>query len=146
MTDKHTGRYQYSLRDHIVLWLLALYQRYLSPYKGFKCAYGVLHGHGTCSAMAKRIITHDGVVAGWPQIRQQLRDCSQSYQVLQTLAVGVQSPAQFNEEIIRWRKRDEPDRQSWFYEVTAGCTDLAIQCGCDRLAGLGCDACDCAAV
>ena len=44
--------------------LIGLYQRYLSPRKGFRCAYGVLHGRDSCSRFASRAIEGHGLVGG----------------------------------------------------------------------------------
>jgi putative component of membrane protein insertase Oxa1/YidC/SpoIIIJ protein YidD len=132
--------------DQVFLWLLAFYQVFISPYKGFKCAHGVLHGQGTCSSLAKQMIVQNGIIAAWPKIRQQLHGCGQSYQVLQMLAMHAQSPAQLSDAIMLWRKRDEPERQSWVNQYADSFGDLAASCGCDHLTGLGCDACDCSAV
>jgi len=35
--------------DAFVSMLISLYQRYVSPYKGFRCAHRVLHGGDSCS-------------------------------------------------------------------------------------------------
>lgn len=132
--------------DQIFLWLLAFYQVFISPYKGFKCAHGVLYGRGTCSSIAKQMIVQDGIVDAWPKIRQQLHACGQSYQILQILAMHAQSPTQLSDAIILWRKRDESKRQSWLGEFASQCIDSVMSCGCSRLTRLGCDACDCSAV
>ncbi|HEY8026498.1 MAG TPA: membrane protein insertion efficiency factor YidD [Burkholderiaceae bacterium] len=43
--------------------LIRGYQRYLSPRKGYRCAYGVLHGSGTCSSVGLDIMRDRGVLA-----------------------------------------------------------------------------------
>ena len=40
--------------------LIRAYQRHLSPRKGYRCAYGVLHGAGTCSSIGLGIMEQQG--------------------------------------------------------------------------------------
>jgi putative component of membrane protein insertase Oxa1/YidC/SpoIIIJ protein YidD len=54
------------------------YQRYVSPHKGFHCAYGKLHGGLTCSAFGKKAIAENGVVGGAILLRDRFRQCHQA--------------------------------------------------------------------
>jgi putative component of membrane protein insertase Oxa1/YidC/SpoIIIJ protein YidD len=51
------------------------YQRWISPYKGFRCAHRLLHGRHSCSEFARLAILEHGVVDAWPGIRQQFGEC-----------------------------------------------------------------------
>jgi len=64
---------------HCAIFLITLYQVYLSPYKGYRCAYGVLYNQGSCSERVKFIIRDDGVIHGWRKITDQFHDCSDAY-------------------------------------------------------------------
>ncbi|WP_420598154.1 membrane protein insertion efficiency factor YidD [Neptuniibacter sp.] len=66
----------------IVISAISSYQRHISPRKGFKCAYGCLHGNGTCSSIIKTIIQSAPAKEIIPQIIYQLRLCSQAYNLL----------------------------------------------------------------
>ena len=41
---------------HLIIGLIKIYQRYISPIKGFKCAYGQLYKDGTCSSRISKIV------------------------------------------------------------------------------------------
>lgn len=69
---------------HFFIFLITLYQKYLSPYKGFRCAYACYHHSLSCSARVKNIIAEHGLLAGWPLIKQQFKDCHLAYQALET--------------------------------------------------------------
>lgn len=58
--------------------LLAItgYQRYLSPHKGFSCAYREWTGACSCSALGKRVIRRYGVRAGIGLLRQRFDRCA----------------------------------------------------------------------
>ena len=43
---------------------IGAYQRYLSPYKGFCCAYRAHTGRASCSALGARVIRRHGLLAG----------------------------------------------------------------------------------
>ena len=62
--------------------LIGAYQRYLSPRKGFRCAYGVLHGGGTCSSIGKRLLREQGMVSFFKGMRVQFTACRLAAQQL----------------------------------------------------------------
>ena len=64
---------------HVCVALISFYQRFVSPYKGFRCAYGVYHGHDTCSGIVKQIVLNEGLLGGWPKIRAQFDACRRAF-------------------------------------------------------------------
>lgn len=119
----------YHLLDQLMLWLLAFYQKFVSPYKGFKCAYGVWTGQSTCSAEAKKILKQDGLIAGWPKIQAQLQQCRAAYLAIQGIASAAQQDQALLDRIHR--RRNKKKRQ----DGGADCMGNACE--------LSCDACDC---
>ena len=63
--------------------LITLYQRHISPHKGFRCAHAALHGEQGCSQAVKGIIAEQGLFGGWSDIRQRFRHCSEAYETLE---------------------------------------------------------------
>lgn len=63
--------------SRVVLMMIGAYQSYLSPRKGFSCAYRVAHGGPGCSGYAKATIATNGVFAAWPDIRRRFDACKQ---------------------------------------------------------------------
>lgn len=59
--------------------LLAIdgYQKFLSPYKGYRCAHGTLYGT-SCSQFGEQVIREYGLVGGLILLGQQFRDCSET--------------------------------------------------------------------
>jgi putative component of membrane protein insertase Oxa1/YidC/SpoIIIJ protein YidD len=62
-----------------VLAAIRLYQRFVSPYKGFSCAYRVHTGRCSCSTLGHRAIRRLGVVAGLIVLRERLHRCGDVY-------------------------------------------------------------------
>jgi putative component of membrane protein insertase Oxa1/YidC/SpoIIIJ protein YidD len=60
----------------LALAAITLYQRYLSPYKGFVCAFRVHTGRDGCSAYGKRVIARYGLRQGLTLLRRRLAACS----------------------------------------------------------------------
>lgn len=61
----------------LALALIRAYQRWISPRKGFTCAYR-LHGGGAgCSGVGARLIRRHGVWNGLPLLRERLRRCGE---------------------------------------------------------------------
>lgn len=59
----------------VFLGLIRLYQRWISPYKGFRCAYRVHAGGCSCSTLAYRAIRRHGVLRGLALLRERLGRC-----------------------------------------------------------------------
>ncbi len=57
------------------LLLIWMYQRWISPVKGFRCAYSVLHGGPGCSGFAKHAIRDFGIWRAVGKIRRRVREC-----------------------------------------------------------------------
>lgn len=54
------------------------YQQFISPYKGYRCAYGALYGGPSCSEFGKRSIQEYGVIGGLILLRQRFHACHQA--------------------------------------------------------------------
>ena len=61
---------------NVALALIRGYQRYLSPRKGFSCAYRVHAGGHSCSAFGHRAISRRGLLLGLVLLRRRLARCS----------------------------------------------------------------------
>tara|TARA_R110000868_G_scaffold408587_1_gene691983 strand:- start:3078 stop:3344 length:267 start_codon:yes stop_codon:yes gene_type:complete len=59
----------------IGLLLINIYQKYISPRKGFKCAYGQITGRWTCSSFGKIAISKHGLLKGVLLINRQMKNC-----------------------------------------------------------------------
>ncbi len=73
------------------------YQRYLSPRKGFRCAYSLHHGGTGCSGFAKHAIRDKGLWQAAPAIRQRLRDCRAAYAEIRAKCICRKEHAQLDE-------------------------------------------------
>jgi uncharacterized protein len=72
------GLRKYSMRS-IALPAIQLYQRHISPYKGFCCAYRVHLGHASCSTLGYRAIRRYGFVGGLSVLKKRLALCGVAY-------------------------------------------------------------------
>jgi uncharacterized protein len=59
----------------LALALIAGYQRYLSPHKGYCCAYRAHTARASCSALGHRAVRMHGVVGGLAILRERLFLC-----------------------------------------------------------------------
>lgn len=56
------------------------YRRFVSPYKGYRCAYSVLSHQGpSCSDMAVKILENHSFLDSLIMIRQQFKRCKNTY-------------------------------------------------------------------
>jgi putative component of membrane protein insertase Oxa1/YidC/SpoIIIJ protein YidD len=76
---EHTAGPLFAVIDHtlagISLIALDLYRRFVSPYKGYACAYRLRFGGESCSGFARRILATEGWSAGQRAVRNRLREC-----------------------------------------------------------------------
>lgn len=64
-----------AILQRLALAAIHAYQRWLSPRKGFVCAFRVHTGRDSCSAYGYRVISRYGVPAGITLLRRRLADC-----------------------------------------------------------------------
>ncbi|MTW01777.1 membrane protein insertion efficiency factor YidD [Duganella ginsengisoli] len=67
--------------QHLALRAIRAYQRWLSPYKGFACAFRVHTGRDSCSAYGHRVISRFGVSAGMALLRRRLAACGAQHRL-----------------------------------------------------------------
>ena len=96
----------------VSLGIISLYQLYLSPYKGFRCASGVYYGEGSCSGVVKRIIEAKGLFVGWKDIKKQLHKC----RMAATLLANESS-----EKSKESDKNSKSDKSNWCFVAPAAC-------------------------
>jgi putative component of membrane protein insertase Oxa1/YidC/SpoIIIJ protein YidD len=82
--------------------LIEAYQRWLSPRKGFRCAYGVMHGTGTCSSIGKRIMRERGIFVFFRLMPDQFSACKAA-------------AANLNNETEEERKRRREQKRGWLH-------------------------------
>ena len=68
------------------------YQQFISPYKGYRCAYGALYGGPSCSEFGKQAIREYGIVGGVILLRQRFRDCHDAAVAIRSGACRVGGP------------------------------------------------------
>lgn len=95
---------------------IELYQKHISPHKGFCCAYGVYHDDLSCSAYAKDTISDLGVFRSIDKIRTRFKECKEASKYIQ------------NE--YKDMKKDE--------EIKPGKCEKCGQCGTDACSTASC--------
>jgi uncharacterized protein len=71
---------------HLALLAIHLYQRWLSPLKGFSCAYRIHTGAQSCSHLGFRAIRRYGLLGGSQVLRIRLALCSDCYEERQVIS------------------------------------------------------------
>jgi putative component of membrane protein insertase Oxa1/YidC/SpoIIIJ protein YidD len=66
-----------------ILLAITAYQRYISPYKGFHCAFHAHTGRDTCSGYGYRVFSRYGTLRGWRLLRRRFTACSAAATLLQ---------------------------------------------------------------
>jgi uncharacterized protein len=67
----------------LLIFLISLYQRFISPYKGYRCAHAAYHHGPSCSHAVKAIIAEHGAWHGYALIRRRLAECGYAARQLQ---------------------------------------------------------------
>ena len=66
----------------IVIITISVYQRLLSPIKGFSCAYRINYNSESCSCYVKRVFLEQDTYTALALSRKRFRDCSKANRVL----------------------------------------------------------------
>ena len=100
----------------LAAWAIEAYQRFISPYKGFRCAHRAVHGRDSCSQFAKRVALKRGFLALFPLLRRRFTECGVAAQVLD-----------YESREMRRRRlaTEKKSRSSWL----DGCDPCAVDCG-----------------
>jgi putative component of membrane protein insertase Oxa1/YidC/SpoIIIJ protein YidD len=64
---------------YLLLLLIRLYQRFLSPIKGFSCAFRAYRGGASCSTHGYRVVKRYGARVGILLIRRRMKLCGQAH-------------------------------------------------------------------
>lgn len=72
-----------SIFDNTALYSIDLYQKYISPKKGYRCAYSALHGGCGCSGHVKILIKKHGVLKSIPLARNRFKMCREAYSFIE---------------------------------------------------------------
>lgn len=67
---------QHSIGAKIFLALVQMYQKHVSPHKGFRCAYRVCCGGSGCSGLGKRAVRRYGLLKGLVVTKARLFQCA----------------------------------------------------------------------
>ncbi len=59
----------------IIIFFINIYQKHLSPHKGYCCAYKVYHNDISCSEFTKNSIKNVGLFPSISIIKQRFKDC-----------------------------------------------------------------------
>lgn len=118
------------IRSHrmLVWYAIAGYRRWLSPYKGFRCAAATLHGGDSCSRAVQSIVLQQGPWRGRQAIRDRFALCRRSAQQLRDRRAA-------NAEQDETKKSDAASRgcrrrvgECWIIDIVTGCA-APFMCG-----------------
>ncbi len=110
-------------------WSIRFYQKFISPHKGYCCAYGVLHRGDSCSEVIRKRILEDGLFRTVPKIKEQFKKCRSAL-----------------EELEEWKERKKKNESSQADDYSDigdddnSCT-INNRCGTRRNQGKICDGC-----
>ena len=74
------------LPRQVAIWSINGYQRYISPYKGFHCAYAQVYGGLSCSVYGKRVIQQYGLRYGFKLLNHRFHACREAMLILKIQA------------------------------------------------------------
>ena len=70
------------LLREIGLLFIYIYQKVISPKKGYKCAKGELYQNGTCSSTTKESFKKYGFISGMREYRRSSKECKKAYKTM----------------------------------------------------------------
>lgn len=67
-----------SLTQQIAIEAINVYQRYISPYKGFSCPHRMLHGGDSCSKYVKKLLMQQSLSEAIEGSARRFQDCAKA--------------------------------------------------------------------
>jgi uncharacterized protein len=61
---------------------ILVYQKLISPYKGYRCAHRALYGRDSCSEYTKKSIAYHGLMKGVPIAQRRFKECGEAYKII----------------------------------------------------------------
>ena len=107
--------------SHLACRAIDVYQRHVSPHKGFRCAFRVLHGGDSCSSFGKRAIARVGLRQGFRLTWRRLQRCRLAYRVL-----DYQMPGRGGGDVPRGRRGWRSG--GWGGGWGAACSEEQVAC------------------
>ncbi len=77
-----------SLLRSVSIAIIDVYQRYLSPRKGYSCTHRIVHGGESCSEYVKNVLADKSLFESTLLARQRFRDCNTAYISAKNRVVG----------------------------------------------------------
>lgn len=109
----------------LVVASISLYQRYLSPIKGFSCAHRLLHKDESCSAYIKRTLQEQDLMTAISMSRQRFHDC---YRASQELSSKISQEEVVHEQV--WQGKSKfSKRRKFLLGLLAGLS-VPLLTGC----------------
>lgn len=126
---------------------IGLYQRYISPYKGFRCANRAVNDGLSCSEFGKRVFSRFPATKAWLLLKRRLQQCKDAFRSIRqsgalSTAISMGAPTALQAEAAdkhREQARNTTAKACDVVSNIASCNDLgnAGACACDTLGGLG---------
>jgi putative component of membrane protein insertase Oxa1/YidC/SpoIIIJ protein YidD len=124
------------------LWAITAYQNWISPYKGFRCAYSVLQGGTGCSGYAKWQIKALGLLPALPKIRARFQACRAAMETLQRKRTKANRKRKTEQKRKADKQRPEDGCTCDFPSLPRNCRRPADAFDCNTC-DLPCDVCPC---
>jgi putative component of membrane protein insertase Oxa1/YidC/SpoIIIJ protein YidD len=124
-----TGTLTVSPAGQLVAALIQLYQRFLSPYKGFSCAYRVKKKRCSCSEFARRVAVRFGLLKLPDLLRRRFKKCERASKVLAY-------------EAMKPKQKAPSSRTPLLDHCSNGVGEAATECAANVGCELACAACD----
>jgi putative component of membrane protein insertase Oxa1/YidC/SpoIIIJ protein YidD len=104
------------------------YQRWISPHKGYCCAYRRLTGARSCSEYARQTVLAHGVVTLARALPRQFARCRRAYATLLAMTAAAEGGEQVSDKRPARGRRADSDHYCWLDGLGTGLECLALPC------------------
>lgn len=103
------------------VFLISIYQKYISPYKGFACAHRVLHGGNSCSQHVKILLTEQDLQSAITLSRKRFQACKDARIILQSEKIN-------SEDFEKETPKKKPQENQFCNQQTCDAITLPFEC------------------
>lgn len=113
------SRFDLWIRNLLILWI-HWYQKYLSPRKGYSCAYRSLHHGESCSCYVKNILTEQNLLTSISLAKQRFSECAQAEKILHIRSAENDNSLGSDSQLKPEKKSGSYGRRQFIYHGMLG--------------------------
>jgi len=115
----------------IGIFFIEVYQEFISPRKGYRCAKGALYENGTCSSCVKEVMNEKGFIAGIKEYFKTTKECKEAMKIIEEKREKGEWKESKQEKSTKQENIEKGCLAGMVEESVCGCGELGVESACE---------------